>query len=636
MMEYWIRARAFQVGEHWRLLDTGGLRAEMPPEPVLRVVAGLAHESPGVALARVGHGRWCVASAGHRSGQRLSNTPYPTAVIVAVGDERSCRGLAARFVEDVASSTGLGVRLAGYVLDGPDTETFALHPGLVELLRPATTARGLGSPTLPSGVRRLGAASTRELADALLGAAPLPDTEVVVIVSVRPLPVFTPSVPSYVALVGEPEATAAAPAPDRGFTDVPPAPSTPQRLLGRVARQRGRIIGRVVDLIAAAGLALTVGALAVAVQAVLQIAERLRTALGFTAPSGGVDAYIVVVCVLLGGTAVALVIGLGRVIRHRFGARAAAILGPGATPIWTRRLRSGPQRRRWLQDLLASPGWEPKVVAWRAEGTLPAVLSDDAAYRAAATLVAGELRQRLGERALATGLAVAVVRNPIADAAATVAGSAEIQIDALATLGLRPTLAGWWRLVRTASTALVAATYLDVEDRLELELAVRAAVLGLNSTADAIAAAGDALEDDLADLLGESLDGMGGAASAAVAAVTGASLGVTSSGVRQLAAFTDEIGAQVVEGLVVSSLLLHHGMSVTADALGLDAEHHASLLPSAGRVPGELLDVGVQLARRQRIQLRDLLRRRARALPTTLARRARRQGKRGSVADVPT
>src|SRR5690606_22063737 len=165
----------------------------------------------------------------------------------------------------------------------------------------------------------------------------------------------------------------------------------------------------------------------------------------------------------------------------------------------------GLDRGPWLADLLATPGWAPVVAEWERTGAVaPGVTSRLGSGRdpaAVAELVAAELATRVGARSLATGLAVAAARSRVGDAAAVIAGSAEIQLDALATLGLRPTGRTYLRIARSAAAGITAASYLDIEDRLELDLAVRAAVFGLDAMGDAADLVDEAISDDLADAL---------------------------------------------------------------------------------------------------------------------------------------
>ena len=385
--------------------------------------------------------------------------------------------------------------------------------------------------------------------------------------------------------------------------------------------QRSGAVGTLIDVVAVAGLVFSVGMTVLAVQATFGVADRVRDAVGLGRPSDGVDWYQLATLGLI-LVVPAILLGLAsRAVRLRYRSRLSVHLGPGVKALATARPRN---RSVWLTDLLASPGWADQSARWRADGLLPATpdLSRPDDYRTAAVLVAGVVRQRLGERALATGLAVAVARSRLGDAAVVVSGSAELQLEALASLGIRPDTRTWMRVARTASTAVVAASYLDIEDRLELDLAVRAAVLGLDAGADALDNAAEALDEEFGEAFAEAFDGVGGTVGSLLTSLASSGAGITGSVVRQMATFTEAIGAQMTEGLVVSAMLFHHGMSVAVDALADDEALRRELMPTPGRVPKELFDVGIALARRQRRALRGLLRRRLATATRSAGRRS--------------
>ncbi|MDY7099928.1 MAG: hypothetical protein S0880_01955 [Actinomycetota bacterium] len=416
--------------------------------------------------------------------------------------------------------------------------------------------------------------------------------------------------------------------------DLGDADDTADRLLAFGMRPR-RTIGRLVDVAALAGAVVTASLAVLAVAALVDLADRVRDAVGFEAPTTGVDWFVVA---LLAATVVLILTGVAAVraaVRRRHRRRLAAVLGPDAAALG-RGPRPGLDRRRWLAELLRQPGWAPSVERWQATGRLPATaatgapdaFADDATYRRAAALVRDEVSDRVGRRALATGLAVAVARSRVGDAAAVISGSAEIQLDTLASLGLRPTGRAHLRVARGALAGVAASSYLDIEDRLELELTVRAAVLGLESVGDAADAVDDVISDDLAEALAESFGGGSGAIGAAAGLVGGA-FGVTGSVLRQVADLTEAVGAEITEGLVIAALLHHQGMTLAADALGLDDAHRAELTPTAGIVPAELVGVAAAVARRYRRELRRMLRRRAttatRSAPRAVTDRLRRR-----------
>lgn len=395
----------------------------------------------------------------------------------------------------------------------------------------------------------------------------------------------------------------------------------------------------VVDVLAVVGLIGTVVAVLVGARAALDLVDRARRAFGDDPPLDGIDwVTVVAMAVIVGVLVVALWFGK-RLVMRRHGRRLAQVLGPDTSALG-RGPRPGLERERWLATLLASPGWADTVRGWEQSGALvPGAGAGDVARRedsaVVAELVATELSGRIGARSLATGLAVAVARSRTGDAAAVIAGSVEVQLDALASLGLRPTARTYLRIARSAAAGVTAASYLDIEDRLELDLAVRAAVFGLDAVGDVADVADEAISEDLADALGETLTAGGGTVGTLLGLVGGA-FGVSGSVLRQVADVTDAVGGQIAEGLVIASLLHHQGMTLVAETVaGRDEELRERLTPPAGQVPRQLFDAGVSLARRYRRELRQLLRdratRAARSAPRRMSPFRRRPG--GDVAD---
>lgn len=401
-------------------------------------------------------------------------------------------------------------------------------------------------------------------------------------------------------------------------------------LLPRMSAVRRRPATIVVDVLAAIGVVGTVVAVLVGARAALDLVDRARRALGGTPPSRGIDWVALIAMLAIAGVVAAVLVIARRLVMRRHRRRLAEMLGAGVDPLG-RGPRGGLDRAAWLSSLLASPGWTGTVAEWQRTGSIetghvPTQTREDRAV--VAELVAAELSARVGSRSLATGLAVAAARSRVGDAAAVVAGSVEIQLDALATLGLQPTGRTYLRIARSAAAGITAASYLDIEDRLELDLAVRAAVFGLEAAGDAADLADEAISDDLADALGEVLTAGGGTVGTVLGLVGGA-FGVSGSVLRQVAEVSEAVGAQITEGLVIAALLHHQGMALVAETLASDdAELRSRLTPTAGRVPRELFDAAVAIARRYRGELRRLLRdraaRAARSAPRRMSRFKRR------------
>jgi len=404
------------------------------------------------------------------------------------------------------------------------------------------------------------------------------------------------------------------------------------RLLPRTAAMRRRPATIVVDVLAAIGLIGMVVAVLVGARAALDLVDRARRAVGDEPPADGVDWVTVAAIAAVAGALLAALGLVHRLVMRRHRRRLAEVLGAGVAAL-ARGPRARFDRDRWLSSLLATPGWSRTVEGWEARGVLPpggarrvATAEDHALV---AELVAGELSERIGARSLATGLAVAAARSRVGDAAAIVAGSVEVQLDALATLGLRPTARTYLRIARSAAAGITAASYLDIEDRLELDLAVRAAVFGLEAMGEAAELADEALSEDFTDALGETLTSGGGTVGTLLGLVGGA-FGLSGSVLRQVAEVSETIGGQITEGLVIAALLHHQGMVLVAETIaGTDEALARRLTPPAGQVPRQLFDAAVVLARRYRGELRRMLRdraaRAARAAPRRISPFGRRQ-----------
>lgn len=401
------------------------------------------------------------------------------------------------------------------------------------------------------------------------------------------------------------------------------APSTP--MPARPSRWRTAAV--VVDVLVVAAVVGSVVAVLVGVRALLDVVDRVRRAVGDSPPVDGVD-WVTLVALAVVMAALAALVWFGqRAVLRRHQRRLAAVVGGSGVP-----LGRGPSRRlergRWIAALLQTPGWRDAVAEWQRDSRLsPGATERVAAGNGTAhvaELISARLSEQIGERALATGMAVAVARSRAGDAAAVVGGSVAIQLDALAALGLRPTPATYLRIARSAAAGITAASYLDVEDRLELDLAVRAAVFGLDLAGDAADLADDAISEDLADALSDTLASGGGTVGTLLNLVGGA-FGVSGSMLRQVADVTETVGGQITEGLVIAALLHHQGMTLVAECLaGDDAELRARLTPPAAAVPRQLFDAGVAVARRYRGALRRLLRERttraARSAPRRITR----------------
>lgn len=563
MSVLWIRARAVLTGERWWRWDGAALVADEPGSAGRALLESLGTDKPSVGLSGAG-GDWLVALTGYRTSQRRTNTPRATAGFVMAGGERECRDLAAALAADIdrGAADGLGARLAQLVTDGADTKTVGVQGDPMALIRGAAAP-----PATP-----------------LTGAGPLAE----------PVVVTAPDAPAATRPAAE----------HAGWEE--PAAAPPERTLPASPVRSPHLVAGMVNALALAGVVVTAILFVLAARALVDLADEARTALGFDPPASGIDVFQLVVLLLVGIGPVLLlwfaVSHLGRRVDARLAERHGS--SRGAQRFSSRR---DWDRRTWLSELLRSPHWRTRAEAWDLLPAGGAKLSDEE-YRRAAERVQAELEREVGGVALATGLAAAIGRGRLADAVVVVAGSAGLQIETLASLGLRPSARAWLRLGAAASTGVLAGSYVDVEERYEVKLAVRGAAMGIDATGEMLEGA----EDIVSDFLGDALESAG-AFGAALGTATGGVIGLTGSALRQLSDFVTEVGDEVTEGIVIAALLHHHGMSLVADALGLDAEHRAELAPAAGRIPRALTEGGTLLARRQTRAFRRLLQQRTRA-----------------------
>jgi hypothetical protein len=615
----WIRGRAYATGDTWFRRLEGALVAE-EPDPLARgAVEALDPHLPSLALLRAGDGRFAVVLTGYETAQRRKNAPRVTASFVFVGEEQECRRLAATLVEGLTKSpeASCGAQLTAKVIDGLDTVTFRVADGFDAIVQEATSddRPASGGRGLPTGHLARTEATLRDVADALAGAAELPRDEVPLVVTgsfngerlAGRMPASLVAADGAAAAEGQApaaaEPTATTAEAEELSWDEPVEPE-PERVIEAGPARPSRLVSGVVNVLALAGAFVTLALYVIAARALVDLAEDARGALGFDPPADGIDwfklaALLLVLLVPVVGLAV-----LARLVRIRFDRRLDERLG-GRRHVRRFSPRASWDRPAWMAELLETPYWKPRAEQWRGEGRLDVPRSAWTAdhYRQAAGLVAAELDDRLGRVALATGLAVAIAQRRVADAAVVVAGSAELQVEALATLGLRPRPAAWLHIGRAAATGLLVSTYVDVEERFEIQLAVRSAALGLDSSGGLLEDA----EDDVQDALGELLEGTGGIGKT-LAVVGGASFGLSGNVIRQVSDFVAEIGDEIAEGVIVAAVLHYHAMALVASALAADEEHHAELAPRIGHVPQSLKNTALRLARAKTADLRRMLR----------------------------
>ena len=607
--EVWVSARSFSTGMTWaRLLDQG-LRLQDPAPPVARLSPLLSTDSPSFALGRW-NGRFVVGVSGFSTGQQRTNAPNTTAQFIVLNDdERHTRALASEIVTTFGAPAdrNLAQRISANVVDGPDTMTFAVRQPLpdVESLAPEP---GRAEP-LPKGRRSLHPGLLTEIGRAIASGAELADNEwAVLITTLDRIPPGEP--PAHLVVTTSPTLENDFGAGDPATPTIPgldnhnhTVPTKDDRL---IAPRPGTLrTGQVLfNMFAAVGALATALTSLLMVRTLIDIADAARTAAGFTAPNGGRDWYMIVVLVMIAATGVVVLWRLRRFVNGRYDARLSAVMGAGARPLISH-ASARHDHDRYLNDLVAQPAWQSRATQWRASGVLGS--TNSAGNDALVRLIADDIEARVGQRALGTGLAVAATRSKAGDAFVVVGGSIEIQLDVLASLGVRPTWRTYVRIARSAVVGITAASYLDIEDRMELELAVRAAVLGLDAVGGALETLGETLPDDVGEAMGDVVADLGGGMQT-VANVAGGALGVTGTVVRQVAAITETIGTQVTEGLVIASLLHYQGTTLAAEVVaGNDHELRLALSPPPRQVPASLFRVAVEIARRQRKATRIML-----------------------------
>lgn len=624
MKDVWIRARAYATGDTWLRWHDGDLSAESPAEAARQLVESLDVELPSIAVARTGDGTLLVGLTGYVTSQRRTNSPRTTASFLFRGDERESRRLAAALVAGMAEADSecLGAALTAQVIDGLDANSFRVGPELDTLLSRAeqsNLAAADPEAVLPSGSLRRDPESLRRIAAALANEAELPAVDLPLMISGRieegswsglePWTLATPDEVSRSEPAPDPSPSSPIePGGDEPWEDelATPPPTEADGSDRLIPARPGRIVSALVNVFALAGLAFTIIFFVIAARAAVDLADRIRAAFGFNPPAEGVDWFQLVVLALIFSLPVLAVVLLARVVRRRFARRLEERFGdPDQARPFSR--RRGWDRRQWMAQLLRSDHWRPLAEGWQARGEFhpPAAEWSERDYRQAAALVRRELDERIGAVALATGIAVAVARQRITDAGVVVAGSAELQIETLATLGLRPRPSTWLYMARAAATGLLASTYIDVEERFEVQLAVRAAALGMDSTGALLEDTGDELDEALSEIA----EGGGGLAGA-FASIAGGAIGITGNVIRQVSNFVAEIGDEITEGVIVAAVLHYHGMSLVADALALDEDHRAELAPRLGKVPSSLRRGGMAVARRRTAKLRHVLRQR--------------------------
>ena len=403
-----------------------------------------------------------------------------------------------------------------------------------------------------------------------------------------------------------------------------------------------------------------------ALSALIDLAVTLRKALGVTAPVEGRDWYLLAVSAVCVGLPASAVLVAYRGYRRVWLRRVAAVWGPDLGRRELRRVSTfavapppsdGPardQRIETLRRLLSSSAWEPK---WGRLQSLigpdwptdhhPRTLSEDA-FPAVAAAVLRCVEADVAARATAVGLSVGISHNRWVDTTTIVAASLEIQLAVLSRLGKRPSWRVWRRLARNCGASVLVNTYLNRGDVLALNLAVQKAAMGFQVLADLTSEGLDLLRDldldEALDAVFDVVDIPGGGVAGTVTrtalygllSTTEFGLGVGEIGLRHLASLTQRLADELVQGVIAGGILYHHGMSLAADVLALDADHRRSPSLNRSMLAGmtEMKNAAQELATHQVKALRDAYRQRRRqsigrlsnssSLPDRVRRRAER------------
>jgi len=337
---------------------------------------------------------------------------------------------------------------------------------------------------------------------------------------------------------------------------------------------------------------------------IVNTAFNVRKIFGFSAPAFGPDWYIIGVCsvclILLLGT-LALIWRLyhrafcdrvsdvwrTREQRRKYGR--IAVLEKIAT---TDQLKC---KTEYLQALLDSEPWrnswdEIKKSAGISDITPVTLSTRD--YEKTAEAVFELIGRDIHERAIATGLAVGLNKNPLIDQLVILSASFELQLHVLSRLGKRPNFRIWREMVKRSLGSLFLNTYLNREDLFTLQFLIRRAAMGLEFLANLAEEGAEALEqinfdDGDADEFLDEAEKSGGelfegvsfvgpmlkSAARVTLKLTTFSLKTGSVGIQQIATLTEKYAQDMVQGVLSGAILNMHGIEIAATCLALDQDH---------------------------------------------------------------
>jgi len=404
------------------------------------------------------------------------------------------------------------------------------------------------------------------------------------------------------------------------------SPSSRQTTALAAVRRRGTFLAAVLlwTSVLAGALAMG-GVLSIAANSTLNASERFRQALGFQIPSTGPDWYILAVFILMISVPTLLLIGFLVWYRRIWSRRLSEVWIDSAqrrrhSPIQRLERIATPKitsaRTSYLNSLKATPMWTG--VELPISDTPDGEMNQEDRYRLLAEAMLTEIERDVAERAIATGLIVALGSSRV-DRLTIVAAALEMQLHVLARLGKKPSRGTWRAIWARTSESLFINTYLNREDTLAIQFFIRRAAMGLEWTGGLIQDASDMLSEEGGGE--ESIDGIlemaGGvpAIGPVLKAAGTTALGLSATGLQSIADLIKEGGDELLQGAIAGGVLYYHGMAIAADVLALDATHRES--PSMTRTPlqGGMKTAATagQVLRHQVLRYRGMYRERAKA-----------------------
>jgi hypothetical protein len=405
------------------------------------------------------------------------------------------------------------------------------------------------------------------------------------------------------------------------------SPSSRQTAALSAVRRRGMFLAAVLlwTTVLAGALAMG-GVLSIAANSTLNASERFRQALGFQIPSTGPDWYVLAVFMLMISVPTLVLIGFLVWYRRIWRRRLSEVWVDSAqrrrhSPIQRLERIATPKttsaRTSYLNSLKATPMWIG--VELPSSDPPDGEMNQEARYRLLAEAMLTEIENDVAERAIATGLIVALGSSRV-DRLTIIAAALEMQLHVLSRLGKKPSRGTWRAIWARTSESLFINTYLNREDTLAIQFFIRRAAMGLEWTGGLIQDASDMLSeegggeesiDEVLEIAGGVPFGIGGALKAL--GTTG--LGISATGLQSIADLIREGGDELLQGAIAGGVLYYHGMAIAADVLALDATHRES--PSMTRTPlqGAMKTAATagQLLRNQVLRYRGVYRERAKA-----------------------